>query len=51
VRDVLIGSGAATSTASIDAVLRWLVSFIAASGTDATAQASLIAAGVTAGPA
>ena len=51
VRDVLIGSGAATSAASIDAVLRWLVSFIAAAGTDATAQASLIAAGVTAGPA
>jgi AcrR family transcriptional regulator len=51
VRDVLIGSGAATSTASIDAVLRWLVSFVAAPGADATAQASMIAAGVTSGPA
>jgi AcrR family transcriptional regulator len=51
VRDVLIGSGAATSSASIDAVLRWIVSFIAAPASDATAQASLIAAAVTSGPA
>jgi AcrR family transcriptional regulator len=51
VRDVLIASGAATSSASIDSVLRWLVSFIAAPASDATAQASIIAAGVAAGPA
>ncbi|HVW82164.1 MAG TPA: TetR family transcriptional regulator [Mycobacteriales bacterium] len=49
VRDVLIASGAATSNAGIDAVLRWLVSFVAAPASDATAQASIIAAGVTAG--
>jgi AcrR family transcriptional regulator len=51
VRDVLIGSGAATSSASIDTVLRWVVSFVAAPASDATAQASLIAAGVTSAPA
>jgi hypothetical protein len=51
VRDVLIASGAATSNAGIDAVLRWLVSFVAAPASDATAQASIIAAGITAGPA
>jgi AcrR family transcriptional regulator len=51
VRDILIGSGAATSSASIDAVLRWLVSFVASPAPDATAQASLIAVGVTSGPA
>lgn len=50
VRDVLIASGAATSTAGIDTVLRWLVSFIAAPSSDATAQAGLIAAGISAGP-
>jgi hypothetical protein len=32
-------------------VLRWIVSFIAAPASDATAQASLIAAAVTSGPA
>lgn len=49
VRDMLIASGAATSSASIDTVLRWLVSFIAAPSTDATAQAGLIAAGIASG--
>ena len=51
VSDVLIASGAATSNASIDAVLRWLVSFVAAPASDATAQASIIAAGIATGPA
>jgi AcrR family transcriptional regulator len=51
VRDVMVASGAATSAASIDAVLRWLTSFIASPAHDAVAQASVVAAGVGAGPA
>jgi AcrR family transcriptional regulator len=51
VRDILVSSGFATSAASIDAVLRWLVSFVAAPAVDAAAQAGLIAAGIGAGPA
>jgi AcrR family transcriptional regulator len=50
IRDVLVAAGVATSTSSIDLVLRWLTSFMASAGTDSVAQANLIAAGVTAGP-
>lgn len=50
VRDVMVAAGIATSSASIDAVVRWLVSFIASPAVDAVAQAGLIAAGVGAGP-
>lgn len=51
VRDVLVAAGVATSSASVDAVLRWLVSFVAAPAVDAAAQAELMAAAVGAGPA
>jgi AcrR family transcriptional regulator len=51
VRDVMVAAGAATSSTSIDTVLRWLVSFIAAPAIDAPAQAGLVAAAVGAAPA
>jgi AcrR family transcriptional regulator len=50
VRDILVASGVATSSSSIDMVLRWLVSFMAAPATDVVAQASFVALGVGAGP-
>lgn len=51
VRDVMVAAGVATSSTSIDTVLRWLVSFIAAPAVDAAAQAGLVATAVGAGPA
>jgi AcrR family transcriptional regulator len=44
VRDVLVAAGVATSSASIDLVVRWLTTFVAAEGADAPAQAELLAA-------
>jgi AcrR family transcriptional regulator len=49
-RDVMVAAGVATSSANIDTVLRWLVSFVAAPAVDVTAQAELMAAAVGAGP-
>jgi AcrR family transcriptional regulator len=43
VRDVLVAGGVATSAASIDLVVRWLTSFVAAEGAEAPGQASLLA--------
>jgi AcrR family transcriptional regulator len=51
VRDVMVASGAATSAASIDALLRWLTSFVASPAADVIAQAGVVAAGIGAGPA
>jgi AcrR family transcriptional regulator len=44
VRDVLVAAGVATSSASIDLVVRWLTSFVASPGHDAADQAGLVAA-------
>jgi AcrR family transcriptional regulator len=44
VRDVLVASGVATSSASIDLVVRWLTTFVAAESADVAAQAGLLAA-------
>lgn len=43
VRNVLVASGAATSTASIDLVVRWVTSFVASPGADVAVQAGLVA--------
>jgi AcrR family transcriptional regulator len=51
VRDVLVSAGIATSSANVDTVLRWLVSFVAAPAVDTAAQAELMATAVGAGPA
>lgn len=44
VRDVLVAAGVATSASSIDLVVRWLTSFMAATNAFASDQASLLAA-------
>jgi AcrR family transcriptional regulator len=44
VRDVLVASGVATSSASIDLVVRWLSSVIVAPAAEAADQAGLLAA-------
>jgi AcrR family transcriptional regulator len=49
IRDVLVAAGVATSAASIDLLLRWLVSFMAAPATDLASQAGLLAAAVAGG--
>jgi AcrR family transcriptional regulator len=51
VRDVLVAAGVATSSASIDLVVRWLTSFVTAEGLDVPAQAGLLAAALGPGPA
>jgi hypothetical protein len=55
VRDVLVAAGVATSAGSIELVVRWLTSFVAAPGVDTARQAGLLAAalapGAGAGPA
>jgi AcrR family transcriptional regulator len=43
IRDVLVAAGVATSTASIDLVLRWLTSCIVSPASDPAAQAGLVA--------
>jgi AcrR family transcriptional regulator len=44
VRDVLVAAGVATSSASIDLVVRWLSTYLAAEGADGANQAGLLAA-------
>jgi AcrR family transcriptional regulator len=44
VRDMLVAAGVATSSSSIDLVVRWLTSFIASTNSFAADQASLLAA-------
>jgi AcrR family transcriptional regulator len=54
VRDVLMAAGVVASASSIDLVVRWLTSFIAAPGPDAASQAAMLAAALphpVAGPA
>jgi AcrR family transcriptional regulator len=43
VRDVLVAAGVATSAGSIELVVRWLTSFVAAPGVDTARQAGLLA--------
>lgn len=49
VRDVLVAAGVATSTASIELVVRWLTSLVIAPATDAPGQARLLAAALLPG--
>jgi AcrR family transcriptional regulator len=42
VRDVLVAAGVATSAASIDLVVRWLTTFVAADNAEAPSQAGLL---------
>jgi AcrR family transcriptional regulator len=50
VRDLLVAGGVATSAASIDLVVRWLTSFVAAQGVDVPVQAGLLAASLLPAP-
>jgi AcrR family transcriptional regulator len=46
VHEVLTAAGCEPSDASVELVLRWLVSFAGANGTDIRAQAAAVAAGI-----
>jgi AcrR family transcriptional regulator len=48
IRDLLVAAGCESGTVPVDLVLRWVVSFVASPATDAPAQATVLAAGLTA---
>jgi len=50
VRDVLVAAGATTSAGTVDLVLRWLVSHIAAESSDVEVEAATLAAGLAPQP-